>query len=285
LPSASAERFEENKTARATISFFTRLSYQHIRFGPAPKWFQGFIVVYPEGLNKHWNDGRDAPRFAEQDATIDDVAFVLALLKSLPTAHEIKIDSERVYATGASNGGFISQRLALDAADTFAAVGVIIATMGTPLAEPERFKPSQPVSILFMNGTADPFVPYDGGPITPNFTPRRRTAEKDYGRGECTSTDKAISLWIEHNQLAAEPITESLPDKDTTDSCTVKKSTWHSTDKSNPTEVVLYRIEGGGHTIPGGVQYLPEAIIGKTCQDFDGVATVWDFLSKHHLSE
>ncbi len=245
----------------------------------------GFIVVYPEGLNKHWNDGRDAPRFAEQDAEVDDVAFVLALLKALPAKHEIEIDTERVYATGASNGGFISQRLALDAADTFAAVGVVIASMGTPLAEPDRFQPSQPVSILFMNGTADPAVPYEGGPITPDFTPRLRSSNRDFARGECTSTDDAVALWVKHNQLAAEPLIESLPDKDTNDGCTVEKSTWRSADQINPVEVILYRIEGGGHTIPGGAQYLPERIIGKTCQDIDGVATIWEFLSKHRLTE
>ena len=85
---------------------------------------ENFIVVYPEGLNKHWNDGRNARKFAEQDAKTNDVAFVVALLDHLKKEFP-KIDPKRVFTTGASNGGFISHRIAIEASDRFAAAGIV----------------------------------------------------------------------------------------------------------------------------------------------------------------
>ncbi|MCK5923531.1 MAG: prolyl oligopeptidase family serine peptidase [Methylococcales bacterium] len=242
---------------------------------------ENFIVVYPEGLNKHWNDGRNAQKFAEQDAKTDDVAFVVALLDHLQKGFP-QIDPKRIFTTGASNGGFISHRIAIEASDRFAAAGIIIAPLPKPFATGEKpFKPSHPISILIMNGTADPFVPYDGGPITPNFMPmRRKSSDVDFGRGECSSTDQAIALWLKHNQLEnKKPAIEILPDKDPDDECTVEKSTWSGGE--NRTAVVLYKVKGGGHTVPGGPQYLPKKIIGNTCGDFNGIRAIWEFFKTH----
>ena len=238
---------------------------------------EGFIVVYPEGLNKHWNDGRHSTKFAEQDARVDDVAFILALLKKLQK--EFRIDRKRIYATGASNGGFFSHRLAIDASDSFAAVAVMIATLGKPVAE--KFHPARPMPILFMNGTADPFVPYNGGPITPNFLPRLVDSKThDFGRGRCISTGAAVRLWLARDGLAnTAPKVTLLPNKAPLDGCRVERRVW-SGGKSG-TEVVLYRVTGGGHTIPGGVQYLPRRIIGRTCRDFDGLQEIWRFFKRH----
>ncbi|MFK5920560.1 MAG: PHB depolymerase family esterase [Verrucomicrobiota bacterium] len=237
---------------------------------------EGFIVVYPEGLNKHWNDGRNSKKFAAQDAKTDDVAFVSALLVSLQKKY--KIDAQRIYTTGASNGGFFSQRLALEASDIFAAAAIMIATLPKPFEA--NFRPLQPISILYMNGTADPFVPYKGGPITPEFFPiqRKLNPNKDYQRGECSSTSKSIELWCAYNGVNKKPVVEALADKDPDDACTVEVSTWSGGQAG--TSVVLYRIKGGGHTIPGGSSYLPERIIGKVCKDFDGIGAVWEFLEK-----
>lgn len=237
---------------------------------------ESFLVVYPEGLNKHWNDGRNAKKFVEQDAKIDDVAFVVALLEKLEK--EFLIDPKRIFVTGASNGGFMSQRLAIEASDRFAAAGVIIAGIPKPFVTGQKpLSPAHPISVLMMNGTADPLVPYEGGPITVDFAPRlKRSAATENERGETSSTDEAIALWLKHNGLEEiQPLVENLPDKDTADGCTVEKSSWH--DGPDGTSVVLYKVIGGGHTWPGGSQYLPERIIEKTCQDFDGLQAIWEF--------
>lgn len=241
---------------------------------------EGFIVVYPEGLNRHWNDGREAKKFAEQDAKINDVAFNLALLDQLEK--EYPVDPKRIFVTGASNGGFFSQRMAIEGSDRFAAAGVIMATMPKPFATGKKpFNPAEPISILMMNGTADPFVPYQGGPITPNFAPRlKHRPGRENERGECSSTDQAVALWLKHNGLNdKKPAVKKLPDADSTDGCQVEQSSW--SDGKNGTSVVIYKIIGGGHTWPGGSQYLPERIIGKTCRDFDGLLTIWEFFKMH----
>lgn len=233
-----------------------------------------FIVVYPEGINKHWNDGRDSVRFREHDAKYDDVAFIRALVESIQK--EFKIDEARIFVTGPSNGGFMTQRLAIEMSDIFSAAGVIIATMGEPLDK--TFKPKHPVSILYMNGTEDPLIPYEGGEVTVEFAPRLQRNQPSRGRG--ISTDDAVQLWLLRNGLThVKPRVESLPDNDKKDGCTVESKIW--TGGEAGTAVALYRVIGGGHTIPGGQQYLPKRLVGNTCGDFDGVETIWQFFDDH----
>ncbi len=114
----------------------------------------GFLVVYPQGVDDAWNAGTCCG-----NSTIDDVGFLRALVASIST--EANIDGRRVYATGLSNGGAMTQRLACDAADVFAA--------GVPMSFPLPFRPlsaCQPVRampVLTMMGLTDIVVPYNGG--------------------------------------------------------------------------------------------------------------------------
>ena len=114
----------------------------------------GFLVVYPQGVNDTWNAGTCCG-----NATIDDVGFLRALVASI--AAEANIDGRRVYATGLSNGGAMTQRLACDAADVIAAA--------VPMAFPIPFRPlsaCQPIRampVLTMMGLTDIVVPYNGG--------------------------------------------------------------------------------------------------------------------------
>jgi polyhydroxybutyrate depolymerase len=223
---------------------------------------EGFLVVYPEGVDKHWNDGRDGPA-TKKDKDIDDGAFIAALLDALEK--EFKINPKRVYATGISNGGIFSHYLGATLADRFAAIAPVVGGLADPFHE--KFAPKKPVSVLVMQGTKDPIVPYEGGEIKPGR------------RGKIIATDDAIQKWVKHNECAAKPVEDDLPDKDPDDGCTVKRFT-HGKGKDG-TEVVFYKIEGGGHTWPGGTQYLPERVIGKVCRDFDATAVIWEFFKAH----
>ncbi|HED65730.1 MAG TPA: hypothetical protein ENJ09_09270, partial [Planctomycetes bacterium] len=80
----------------------------------------GVAIAYPDGIEGHWNDGRGGEKFAEQDAKVDDVAYVLEILSDMQHRHPI--DPARVYAVGASNGGMFVQRLAIEHPESFAAV-------------------------------------------------------------------------------------------------------------------------------------------------------------------
>jgi len=237
----------------------------------------GFIAVYPNAINRHWNDGRKSELYAEHDRTIDDVAFIKAVIERV--SKEYSIQSKQVFVTGASNGGFMTQRMAIDESQIFAAGGVIIASMGEPLKN--SFKPKLPVSMLYMNGTEDPLVPYNGGEVRVELFPElaKLSRRPKKSRGKCTSTDEAVALWVKKNGLKQKPVVTQLPDKDRSDGSQVELSLWEGGKKG--TAVALYKIVGGGHTLPGGIQYLPEKIVGKTNRDIDGFEVIWQFFKKY----
>jgi polyhydroxybutyrate depolymerase len=129
---------------------------------------EGFVVVRPAGLSSSWNAGEDCCGQAQDDG-LDDVGLMKAIVAAV--SEVACIDPKRVYATGLSNGGALSHRLACDAADVFAAV----APVSYPIAyDPtEQCEPSRPISVLHFHGANDLLVPPDGGftsmPIAESF--------------------------------------------------------------------------------------------------------------------
>ncbi|HEY1337151.1 MAG TPA: PHB depolymerase family esterase [Bryobacteraceae bacterium] len=120
----------------------------------------GFLAVYPQGYDGHWNDAHAKGQFAARTENVDDVGFLHALIDRLVKDHDA--DRAHVYVTGVSNGGEMTLRLALETPDFARAYAVVAASMAAPenlLITPK----GRPVSILFMNGTADPFFPWNGG--------------------------------------------------------------------------------------------------------------------------
>jgi len=115
---------------------------------------EGFIIVYPEGVDGSWNVGNCCGTAVTQN--IDDVGFVRALVSKLST--ETCIDPKKVYATGISNGAGFSHRLACEAADIFAATSAASADLVT-----DPCIPSRPISQLSVRGTGDFLVAYAGG--------------------------------------------------------------------------------------------------------------------------
>jgi len=132
----------------------------------------GFLVVYPQGKGKQWNDGRDPkayPVLNKYDAwsnNLDDVGFLVEILNRLETMYPI--NREKVFACGNSNGGFMSNRLICERPDVFKGAGIITATMDTTYLN--RCRPSLPVGVIIMNGTLDKAIPYDGGPLMASGT-------------------------------------------------------------------------------------------------------------------
>jgi polyhydroxybutyrate depolymerase len=115
----------------------------------------GFAVAYPEGIANSWNGGALCCGQAAMDE-IDDVGFARALV-----AHALEracLDDKRVYATGMSNGGFMSHRLGCEAADFVAAIAPVAGVVGIP---PADCQPSRPMPIVHFYGTADTLVAYE----------------------------------------------------------------------------------------------------------------------------
>ncbi|HEX4340719.1 MAG TPA: PHB depolymerase family esterase [Polyangiaceae bacterium] len=124
----------------------------------------GFVLVMPNGYQNSWNAGTCCG--GASTSKLDDVALFRAILAEV--AKHVNVDYRRVYATGLSNGAYMSYRLACDAADIFAAVAPGAGAVGindigggtNPTSDFTMCTPSSKVSILDMHGTSDPLIPY-----------------------------------------------------------------------------------------------------------------------------
>lgn len=226
---------------------------------------RGWVVVYPDGVNKGWNDGRPLKSARDRSrATVDDVQFLTEVVDRMQ--RDYGIDPHRVYAMGISNGGFMSYRLAVSAPARFAAIAAVTANISMALSG-ERVE--LPVPVMILNGTEDPLVPYKGGQVTVLGTER----------GEVLSTDDTVTWWRGQNGCTSPPKSRSLPDKDKDDGAHVEVDEHDGCAAGS--RVLLYRIVGGGHTWPGGTQYLPKSTIGTVCRDIDGTKEIFDFFAAH----
>lgn len=221
----------------------------------------GFVVVYPQGIANRWSDGRREIHSGPPD----DVGFFDAMVEVMK--REYGVDRKRIYATGISNGGFMSLRLALERATTFAAVAPVTAQIPTALA---NRRPDQVISLMLVNGTADPLVPYAGGHV--------RLTKGGRSRGEILSTDRTIEIFRAFNGCSESPVAREIPDRAKWDRCRAQIVTYPGC--ADGTEVVLVKLIGGGHTWPGGLQYLPRSLIGPVCRDLDASRTILDFFAR-----
>lgn len=217
---------------------------------------RGFIAVYPDGLNRNWNDGRP-----EVNPGVDDVGFISALIDELE--REYHIDARRVYSTGISNGGMFSLRLACELPDKIAAVAPVAALMGEALSQ--TCSPQRPVPVMFVMGTDDPLVPWEGGKVG--------TARLD--RGRVLSAADSVSFWVAADGCSETPVVTFLPDAAPGDGTRIRRETYAG--GRNGSEVVMLVVEGGGHTWPGGEQYARELVIGATNRDIDAGEVIWEF--------
>jgi polyhydroxybutyrate depolymerase len=224
----------------------------------------GVIIAYPDGIKHHWNDGRFDPHAKSGDEAVDDIGFLRALPREI--SNEFSIDPKRVYATGISNGGLMSYRLACDAADVFAAVAPVAANMSEALGA--RCKPSRPISLAIFNGVDDPIMPWKGGPIKVLW----------FDRGIVLSTAATQARWLELDQCAPPHPDGTLINAVPNDGTTILK---HTAQCAAKTEVVLYEIQGGGHTWPGGEPYLGKRLVGTVSQEIDANQAIWQFLRRY----
>jgi polyhydroxybutyrate depolymerase len=212
----------------------------------------GLVVMYPNGNDKHWNDGR----VIGHESMADDIGFMKAMLAEV-TAQGL-IDSQRVYAAGISNGGFMAQHMACVMPDALAGIAVIAATLPVDAACPSP----RPMPVIFFHGTADKFVPFNGGPIAPQFG----------NRGSAISNAQAVAIWQKRNGCGAAQKTQ-LPAKD--DSMTVTVETY-SCPAGRGLENVI--VQDGGHTWPGAHQgWLITKFLGPVTDNIDANATMWSF--------
>jgi polyhydroxybutyrate depolymerase len=218
----------------------------------------GFIAVYPDGVNEEWNYNLDLVPGLE-DAHVNDVEFLDVLIDDL--ALDLNIDRTRLYVTGFSNGGFMTQRLACTPDHPFAAFAIVGATITPEIARICDDAPLRP--IMLIHGTHDASVPWDG------------FVSNGYVVSE--SVPDTIRFWGIRNQCDPQQITYRLLPL-TQDSATTV--VFDYTIGGCAAAMRYYVIENGGHNLPGVPNRLSERIAGEVNQDMHAGTAIWAFLSQ-----
>jgi polyhydroxybutyrate depolymerase len=218
---------------------------------------EGFVVVYPDGTGtfRTWNAGGCCGSAARPPG-VDDVGFVRILLDHL--GEELCIDERRIYASGMSNGAMLSHRLACELWDRIAAVAPVAGTEMSPTCTPARAVP-----VMHVHGSADGHVPWEGGVgcglTGVSFRSVPATMEAWRVRNGCgTATARVV---VEGNGTCDGYL-----------GCV------------DGVETVLCRIEGGGHSWPGGEPAVPVVDCpadGPQSTTFLASEQIWRFFARH----
>ena len=220
----------------------------------------GFIAVFPNGISRFpggrlatWNAG--ACCGAARDQQADDVGFVRALLAQVQ--QQVRVDPQRVFATGMSNGGMMSHRLACEMADSFRAIAAVAGTDNTL-----RCQPSGPVSVLMIHARDDTHVLFNGGAGADAF--RDRSQVTDF-----TSVPETRQRWLARNQCSgpATPVLERPGAR-----CEVNRGC------AGGSQVQLCVTDSGGHSWPGAAKVR----LGKApaSQALSANEVMWDFFQR-----
>jgi polyhydroxybutyrate depolymerase len=219
---------------------------------------RGFIAVYPNGIGKHWNDGR-----ATVKSKVDDVGFIGAVLDDVGRRHPV--DRGRIFVTGMSNGAMMAHRLGCDMSDRIAAVAAVAGMLAADYAA--VCDPRHAVALLQISGDADPIVPYGGGKV-----------EDFGGRGQggiVLSANDSAKFWAEKNRCGTMTVRNNAAATKRAESTSTVATDYRACPLSAP--VRLVSVVGGGHSWPGGPQYAPVFLIGKTNRDMDARRTIVEF--------
>ncbi len=250
----------------------------------------GFIAVYPQGTGKSllgkifgtWNGGICCGLAVQNK--VDDVGFTRAMLDQL--SKDFHVDQKRVYATGISNGGMMSYRLACDLSDRIAAIGPVAGQFdGGQNCDMER-----PVPILHLHGLADPCTKMEGGTCGGCFNDYlkalRIPAEKN-DTWQCTSVESTVATWARRNGCSQQ--TSVVSNKNGV------KCISYDCSASATTE--LCTIEEMGHQWPGGDNEAPSCKTkpnGLVCREWKNTVgpesdalsandALWSFFKAHPM--
>jgi polyhydroxybutyrate depolymerase len=207
-----------------------------------------FLVAYPQGTLlegvTHWNVGGWT-----NNSTTDDIGFTNALLDSISA--DYSIDSTRVFATGMSNGGFMSFLLACQLSERIAAVASVTGSMTTETYN--ACDPQHPTPVLQIHGTSDGTVPYLGASWT-------------------KSISEVMDYWVDFNNTNTVATRASIEDINKGDGSTAEKIRYAAGDSCS--SVTHYKITDGDHDWPGAWGNL----------DINASALIWDFFSQHDIN-
>jgi polyhydroxybutyrate depolymerase len=229
---------------------------------------KGFVAVYPDGINHNWH-----VRQGSSASGIDDVSFVKALIAHLQQVRNI--DSQRIYATGFSKGGILTQTLACNLSDQIAAFASVAGALPVPVKS--SCQPENPISMMMINGTGDRSVHYEGDP------PDKR--------GALVSIPNTVEHWRQHDSCPATAKVRQFPPTNSPDSSgdsfvsKFKVKVSHYSGCRNSSEVMLAAVVNGGHFWPGGASQDPQLNQVNRYLSFNSSDQIWDFFQHHKLPE
>ena len=204
----------------------------------------GFILIHPQGTldatnTPHWNVGWGL-------STVDDVGFTQDMIDYVEANYNL--NTERIYSTGMSNGGFMSYVLACELSNEIAAIASVTGSMSPPTAS--SCSPTHPTPVLQIHGTNDPTVPYEGAIFSQNI-------------------DDVMAYWVDYNNCNPTPSQTPIPDINTGDGTTVDHFVFDG--GTNGTTVELFKVYNGEHDWPGAFGNL----------DISSNIEIWKFFSKY----
>lgn len=224
----------------------------------------GFIVVYPNGTpiraggsSLVWNAGFCCSVADQSHENVDDVGFLSALITNLEGRY--RVDKNDVFVTGHSNGAMMAERLACDLADKIVAIAVQAGTLGV-----SSCKPSQPVSVLEIHGTADQNIPINGGA----------------GSKSLTQDDFAPPVDALETFAAADRCPSTFETSTDPSNAAVSYEVWQPC--RSGTLVEWAKVAGANHAWMGHAgSRATQSYLGSPYMGFDSSTAVWSFLAAH----
>lgn len=191
-----------------------------------------FIAAFPQGVDNSWNLGPCCPPASLRG--VDDMAFLDAVVNELRS--DARVQNDRLYLTGFSNGALMVYAFTCARPDVFAAVAPMAGSNVTGCV------PSRPVSLLHQHGDVDLVVPYAGGIALGSLV----------SSAPFPPVESSVASWAEADGCVGDPIVETVG--------SVRRTTWQ--DCVDDTEVRLVRVAGKGHDWlrSGGFDPLDEAL-------------------------
>jgi polyhydroxybutyrate depolymerase len=215
---------------------------------------EGFIVVYPYGTGSFpkklltWNTW-DCCGYADKK-NIDDVSFIKKVLEIIKTKYSV--NQNMIFATGLSNGGMMCYLLACEMPDQFAAVAPVAATM----FDENQCTANSEISMIIFNSIDDKHIPYEGG-----------IGDESIVKVEKMPVEKVVNFWVNKFNCVLLNKTEV--------------SSYNKIDYMNKkgTEIIFYKMMGGGHSWPGGQR--GRLFADKPVKDVSATDLIWDFFKNH----
>lgn len=222
---------------------------------------EGVVIIYGNGFAGGWNDLRIRSPHLAKKLNVDDIGYIRWVLNWAEGS--LKIDRRRTFYVGMSNGAQMIMKLLVEAPEMVTAAALVGANLPRIPTLDKQCDDLQPRPVMFVNGTADNVMPYDGGEVR---------VLKIFDFGDVHSAENTVLCWVASANLHVPPIDTRIDSRD--DGTTIDLRRWVEPGKP---EVRAYRVNGGKHTIPMPPRGTACDSLLSTSEDMNTVEEAWSF--------